>query len=465
MTGDKTIRAVTDLVLLVTETGHYQEFETGIVADLVMHHQNRSHLRMMLPETIVTQVMETVTAAMQKGSVHVANYALGTIPKKQYFEAKAIPLTTAYVLLQIQNVTVHEENKKALKRHNDLLQTVIDSVPPEITAFDNAGNITIINQAALRSDTTHGDQAESETINLKQDGKTEFKEDELPLVRAFRGETVYDQIVIKKREAHYPKTYLVNAIPLKDEQGGLNGVVLTERDITELKTVRGKLSAKAKDFDMFMYRASHDLKSPLAAMEGVLDFAFLKTSDPATRSYLEMIRKSHKQLSTLVNDLISLTRISQKQVEHTAICLHSLIVEVVGGIQLLPQAKDIIIKACGQTNATITADLGLVRAVLQNLICNAVLHHHPEGENRFVLIGILDQPKKVVLEVSDNGPGIAKGIQDKIYDMFYRGNMHVPGSGLGLFIVKQALEKLHATIELNSDELSGTTFSVFIPKN
>ncbi|MBC5774629.1 PAS domain-containing sensor histidine kinase [Pontibacter sp. KCTC 32443] len=458
-----TKKVTTDLVLLVTSTGHYQEFETGAVSDLLLHQEFRPHLSMILPESIVTQVMEAVTDALYKGAVHMVTYTLGLGAKQEYFEAKAIPLHKKHVLLLIQNITEHEENKKALYQKNSLLQTVIDTVPPEITAFDNQGNITIINRAALNREINGSDLMESETLNLKHDGTTEFSEDELPLVRAFRGEAVYDQIVVKKREAYFPRTYLVNAVPLKDEKGGLSGVVLTERDITDIKNIQHKLKSKIKDLDMFMYRASHDLKSPLAAMKGVLELANSKASYPEMKTYLEMLGKSHSLLSTTVNDLISLTRISQKEVEKIHICLNSFIHEIAEALKLLPQAAHIKIKVCVQESIAVEADEGLLRAVLQNLICNAIVHHYREGEDRFVLVTVLNQFKNVLIEVTDNGPGIPKSIQDKIYDMFFRGNLKAGGSGLGLFIVKQAIEKMGATLELVSDEQVGTTFSVIIP--
>ncbi|MEJ8755578.1 PAS domain-containing sensor histidine kinase [Pontibacter sp. H259] len=458
-------KVITDLVLLVTPTGHYQEFETGAISDLLAHKGYKPQLNLLLPESIVVRLMHAVTDALEKGAVRLVNYSLGIDAKQEYFEAKAIPLHAAYALLIIQNITDHVENRKALHQRNQLLQTVIDSVPAEIAAYDNKGCITLINKAAQQVSQTNAHKTGTETISLKPDGETEFTEKELPLARGFRGEVVHNQIVIKKREVDNKRTYLTNAVPLKDENGKVNGVVLTERDITDVKEIQHKLKTKIKDLDMFMYRASHDLKSPLASMEGVLTFAWDKLEDPEIRRYLLMIRKSHSLLSTIVNDLISLTRIAQKEIEKTSINLHAFITHITEALSLIPAAKDIKIKVCVQESMTVYADESLLRAILQNLICNAIMHHHSAGDDRFVLITAFNQPNTVRLEVTDNGPGIAKDIQDKVFDVFYRGNPTTQGSGLGLFIVKQAIEKMGATIELASEEEAGATFSVILPKH
>lgn len=451
-------------MLVVSGTGHYQEFETGSISDLYMQHDSLPHLSLILPESIVAELLDAVRAATEKGAIHMVRYSLGLGSNEEYFEAKAIPLNASYVLLLIQNVTTHEMNKKALYQRNALLQVVIDTVPPEITAFDNQGNIMIINRAALKNGIAEGIDLENETLNLKPDGKTAYAEDELPLVRAFKGEVVHDQLVIKKRENYYPRTYLVNAVPLKDDAGHSNGVLLAERDVTDIQNVQHQLKSKIKDFDMFMYRASHDLKSPLSAMQGVIDFAIDKTTDKEFLDYLRLIKKSHAMLSTTVNDLIGLTRISQKEIVLNKIILKEFVSDIVDILRQVPQAKSLNIKALVQDGAELTADEGLLRAVLQNLICNAIIHHRPEGEDRFVLVTVISQPKSVFIEVIDNGLGMPKPVQEKVYDIFYRANLSVAGSGLGLFIVKQAIEKMGASIKLLSEVGVGTTFSITIPR-
>lgn len=460
-----TNKVMTDLVLLVSKTGHYQEFESGAISDLLAQQGYKPQLNMIFPENIVVRVLEAVVAALEIGSVHMVDYSLDIGLKEEYFEAKAIPLHTKYVLLLIQNVTDHVENRKAIHQHSTLLQTVIDTVPSKITAFDKHGNITILNKAAFVHDSGNSADLTGDTLNLKADGKTEYQVEELPLTKAFNGKAIYDQIVIKKHETSSPKTYLVNAVPIRNGRGEFNGVVQTERDITDIKTIQLKLKSAIKDLDMFVYRASHDLKSPLASMEGVLNVAFETTSESNLLMYLEMIRKSHRLLSSTVNDLISLTQVSQKEVKKVAIKLHPLIKDITDTLCLLPQAAGIKVKVCMQESMSVFADEGLLRTVLQNLICNAIIHHRAKGEDRFVLITLLNQPRKILIEITDNGQGIGRNIQDKIYDMFYRGNVNTTGSGLGLFIVKQAIEKMDATIELVSDEEIGATFCIALPNN
>jgi signal transduction histidine kinase len=458
------MRRTTDLVLLVWESGHYLEYEPGAPNTTMEPPDSRPHLDMILPESIVASLVGTVKAVLQTGAVHRISYTLEMGARLEFFRAQATPFHQKYALLLLENVTESEETSRTLRQHNALLQVIFDNVSTEISVFDRDGNRILQNRAAAKNEPSDADSGSivSETVIPGQDDKSPDAA-ELPLVKAFRGEAVLDQIVVKCSAANGSRTYLVNALPLTDEAGKATGVLLTEREISDLRKLQTQLKSKSKDFDMFMYRASHDLKSPLTAMEGVLVFALSNIPDSKTRMYLELIRKSHGQLSNTVNDLITLSRISQKEIQRNVIRLSNLVQEIVGTIRLLPQAEHIEIKDCIPEHVAVSADEGLLRAVLQNLIWNAIVHHRPGGAFREVQIVIQDQEGNVRIEVSDNGPGIPADLHDKIYDIFFRGNPAVAGSGVGLFIVKQAVERLSGSIEMVSEEGTGSTFTVVVP--
>ena len=273
-----------------------------------------------------------------------------------------------------------------------------------------------------------------------------------------------NQIVMFREIGYTYRTYLINALPLVTESGNREGVILTARDVSDISTTQHRLKAKEKDLESFMYRASHDLKSPLLSMKGVLDFASKKISDPETHIYLNLLQKSHRHLYSVVEDLISLTHLSRKEVVNTEINISILVSELVQSLQLLPQANGIKINACLPGNLPVFVDEGLLRTVLQNLIVNAINHHRTAGEGRYVRVCVYNRAHDVLIEVLDNGIGIAREIQSKVYDVFFRGNPNASGSGLGLFIVKEAVAKLRGNIELVSEQGVGTTFSVMIPK-
>ena len=107
------------------------------------------------------------------------------------------------------------------------------------------------------------------------------------------------------------------------------------------------------------------------------------------------------------------------------------------------------------------ADKVLVLSVFQNLIHNAI--NYCNQDRPHVKIKVEKESNGIVLQVIDNGLGIQEAIRDRVFEMFYRGHPDSTGSGLGLFIVKNALEKMKGTINFESEVGKGTTFTVHIP--
>src|SRR5690606_21463489 len=103
------------------------------------------------------------------------------------------------------------------------------------------------------------------------------------------------------------------------------------------------------------------------------------------------------------------------------------------------------------------------RSILQNLIINSYKYHNLQQELPFVIITAKKTRKDLVIEVRDNGSGIHPSLHKKIFDMFFRGQDTIKGTGLGLFIVKNAVSKLGGVISLKSERHFGSTFPVNLP--
>jgi signal transduction histidine kinase len=109
------------------------------------------------------------------------------------------------------------------------------------------------------------------------------------------------------------------------------------------------------------------------------------------------------------------------------------------------------------------SDASFLRTIFQNTIENAIKYAKPPGYDCFVNIEVKDTPKGIIFKVEDNGIGIPKVLQPKIFDMFFRGTQFAKGSGLGLFIVNSAVKRLGGQIIVESEENIGTTFWVKLP--
>jgi signal transduction histidine kinase len=103
--------------------------------------------------------------------------------------------------------------------------------------------------------------------------------------------------------------------------------------------------------------------------------------------------------------------------------------------------------------------------LLNNLVSNAIRYQNPKAEAPFVDIDVTTSDDEAIISVKDNGIGISSENQPKVYDMFYRVSQNSVGSGLGLYIVKETIDKLQGKIEMDSELGKGTIFNIHIPNN
>ena len=215
---------------------------------------------------------------------------------------------------------------------------------------------------------------------------------------------------------------------------------------------------------------SHDLRSPLASVQGYLETILLKDSQlnaEERERFLNIIHTNVVKLSTLVNELFELSRLEARQIEPKLepISLGELVQDVV--VKFQPQAKErrITLGASSPPDlAFVEADIGMIERVLSNLIENA-LRYTPEQGKVQVTLAAEDGYLKV--RVSDTGYGIPPQDLPHVFDRFYRvdksRSRNSGGSGIGLAIVKRILEMHESNIVVESTSPAGTVFAFRLP--
>ena len=234
-----------------------------------------------------------------------------------------------------------------------------------------------------------------------------------------------------------------------------------QTDITDRKKTEKELVETNQELDTFFYKASHDLKGPLASVMGIVNLARLENSDPLNEKYFTMIETSVKRLDRTLLDLIELARTRKGTSKLSHINVMALVQEILHSLRHLPDFGSINFEVKIDHLLELKADKVLVLSVFQNLIHNAI--NYCNQYSPYVKIKVEKSEKGVSLEVSDNGQGIPEAIRERVFEMFYRGHPDSTGSGLGLFIVKNALEKMKGSIDFVSEVGKGTTFTVEIP--
>ncbi len=217
------------------------------------------------------------------------------------------------------------------------------------------------------------------------------------------------------------------------------------------------------ELDRFVYSASHDLRSPISSVRGLISLVRLNPHSPDIKSYLEMMDNQLIGLNKFIEDIVLYSRNTRAGYKVELIQLKKLVEEVLISLQFYPGSEKINIEVTIPDETTLFSDPTRVRIVLANLLSNALKYSDPAKENPFIKINAIKVDMHLAISVQDNGAGIDRQYVSKIFDMFYQGNEKSDGSGLGLYIVKETLEKIQGEISVQSELGKGSEFKVMLP--
>ncbi|HYG02604.1 MAG TPA: HAMP domain-containing sensor histidine kinase [Chryseosolibacter sp.] len=217
------------------------------------------------------------------------------------------------------------------------------------------------------------------------------------------------------------------------------------------------------ELDRFVYSVSHDLRSPLSSILGLTNLA-RKTPDPVELdNILVMIQGRVAAQDHFISEIIDYSKNERAEISSETTLLHKLIDDIVNALKFNPNADKIKFENLVPEDILVKTDKVRLSVILNNLIGNAIKYH--DLKKRSCFIQVVFSPSEHCIQVKDNGIGIDVEHQQKIFDMFYRGSDRSTGSGLGLFITKEAASKINATISVASAPGEGSTFSVYLPES
>jgi signal transduction histidine kinase len=233
----------------------------------------------------------------------------------------------------------------------------------------------------------------------------------------------------------------------------------------EAKAQRDKaaiIEKKNAELDSFFYRISHDLKGPIASLLGLYNLVMLEIKDKTALNYFDMYQSQLVRINNIVMDLINLTRMNHDGINRSKINFRILIDDCILSYHYLENFGQIRFVKEIDSTIDFTSEWAIVNTILQNLIENAIKYQRKDGEP-YVGIFVSQSNNHVEIRVEDNGQGIGTDHQSKIFDMFFRANEHAQGTGLGLYILKRAVERLGGEVTLQSEINKGSSFMVLLP--
>ena len=235
------------------------------------------------------------------------------------------------------------------------------------------------------------------------------------------------------------------------------------KEVDERTRAEEELIMINDELSTFIYKISHDIRSPLTSILGLVNIAKIEADNESSLNYINLIEGRVKMLDSILSKLTNVSRIRQGLLERDAIDFEHLIRDILDSIEHIPGFDRIKVDFKVGLPKDFISDQSIVNTILHNLIVNAVKYQRADEQRPFLQISISNHEDEICIEASDNGTGLDPNVKDKVFDMFYRGTNLSDGTGLGLFIVKKAVKKLNGRIEVESEVGKGSSFKVFLP--
>ena len=239
---------------------------------------------------------------------------------------------------------------------------------------------------------------------------------------------------------------------------------LNEKNI-EIIEANDQLTKLNSELDIFVSKTSHDLRSPLTSVVALVHIIKNEKDEEKRYSYLEMQRRTLHRLNILITDILDFSRNKRTHLNYEGIDFKEAVAHALQDHQFADNSAHIERIAAVKQEHIFMTDKVRLNMILYNLISNALKYHDKTKEKTYLKVEISSNNVEAVIKVIDNGSGISQKDLAHIFTMFYQVDNNTKGSGLGLYIVKEAAEKLGGTIKIDSTLSEGTTFTVIIPNH
>uniref|UniRef100_UPI0035947872 ATP-binding protein n=1 Tax=Aquiflexum sp. TaxID=1872584 RepID=UPI0035947872 len=396
------------------------------------------------------------------------------------------------ILFFASDVTELVLARKKAEESENRYKELIQNLPIATYSCDTEGNILLYNKAAAalwgREPEIGIDKWCGSWKVYNENGKP-LPLDLCPMAIALKeGRKITDQEIIVERPNGDMINVLPYPVPFMDSTGRVTGAVNVLIDITERKKANEKLKKQNQELDFqfkekeyrtaelslsnkelvktnmeldrFVYSVSHDLRSPLTSILGLIAIIEEESREPDTLEQVKMIRTSINRLDGFIRNILSYSQNNRTGLENQKIPIKKTINEIVDSVRHMKGARGISFQIDIDEQEPFYSDLQRFNTILENLISNAIKYHTEEVSGRYLKLTGTTDNKELKLSISDNGIGIDPKFHDKLFDMFYRLPGNTEGTGLGLYIVKDTLEKMQGTIEIQSEKGEGTTFNI-----
>jgi PAS domain S-box-containing protein len=373
---------------------------------------------------------------------------------------------------QLYSILKHRIYKESLISDKEKYRNIIANMNLGLLEVDIDENILMANQSFCEiSGYTNDELIGKNAFNLLLDDKGRLEMKKQIEVRKNKKSTIYETEIITKQGER--RTWLISGAPNFGIKGETLGSIGIHLDITSQKKIEKKLLSTNsqliktnKELDTFVYRISHDLRTPVLSMMGLLDLIKEANNNVLfddNQEYINLMSDSANRLDKTIQEILYFSRNSKLELQIQPIDIQKLINEIYADLKYVNN-REITFETNFNNIHFIDSDKTRLEIVLKNILSNSVKYFNPNTDSPLISFNISENTTKYIITITDNGIGIEKQYLDKIFEMFFRATSNAFGTGLGLFLVKETIEKLKGNINVNSQLNVGTKFIITLPK-
>jgi PAS domain S-box-containing protein len=468
--------AETDTVEWSAELFHLHGISPAIQEDL-----REVWLKSIAPQD-QARILENV-ARLQKGETNVIKDVYGitrgdnsesrmietlTIAEKSE-QGKVIRMvgSSKDITEELQVIKERDLSLERVKEMQSFYENILQHSPVDIVVLDGSGRMIFRNHLFSNNEIW----AELPKIQDISQWKTDLDIPGASLINAIH-RAVEEKTMVQWEMENLSsnQSYLYNILPYFNEALELDSVILSGVEITELKRAQDSMIAANSELrkinlelDNFVYSISHDLRSPLLSIKGIIALVLHDQGLPEKAvQFLNMADLSVTRLDGTIQEILEYSRNSRLDVLPDWFDVSSLVQSIFDDIKFVTE-DTLELNLHFFPSHMLYNDKARISVLLKNIIGNSIKYRKPNN-NTVIRVSLDQNETEVKIEIQDNGQGISESHLPKIFNMFYRGTSSSIGTGLGLYICNEIVMKLNGQIFVDSKLDEGTKMTILLPQ-
>lgn len=360
-----------------------------------------------------------------------------------------------------RDITERKLTEAKIRKNETLFTELFNSIPMATVMLDGTGKVLQINEGFKEMFGYELEELKGHNLN-DHIVPEELRSEGIDLNNLITASRVISVETIRRHKRGHHVNVILYGVPVMQDREtiGIYGVYV---DITDRMKVEDELKIRNAELDNFVYKVSHDLRAPLSSILGLVNLAKVPGNMDDLAEYIDLIGTKVEHLDYFISDVLSHSKNLKMEMEIAKVDLSQVIERTFSDLNYLKGAQDMIrhVKVEGME---FYSDPWRISEIFRNLISNAIKYRQINGSRTpEVWVKVHVDNLRADISFADNGIGISNENLNRVFEMFFRATEQSDGSGIGLYIVKNAVEKLGGHISLASKQGEGTRFNIILP--